>query len=331
MNESNQDPNSNAAFSQTSGAQSNPFTGELKGEFSSDFGTNTNAVSQIFKSGGFASENKSRLILLGVLAVAILGGAFWYLSEPMEGDSTDSEFAEETPADGEEATTDETETAEGTTEGETKTDEETAATTDTTAPTDAAAPADAAATGTTGAVTIVAPAEGASQSYDETQGPSEFSWEGPADEIVFSRSKSMTPVVRTVKLNGSSSFNFENPYPGTWYWQVKNASGASEVRSFTIAAPEKRNFPVTSPAPGASLASNGGVVSWQPAEKVARYAVEMVPAGQGFSSPAYRYGTSGTSVAIQGVNPGSYDVRVGAFSEVSGRWEWQVIQNISVQ
>lgn len=329
MNETNQDPNSNAAFSQTSGAQSNPFTGELKGEFSSDFGTNTNAVSQIFKSGGFASENKSRLILLGVLAVAILGGAFWYLSEPMEGDTTDSEFAEETPAEGDEAATTDATATDGEKKDETAMAE--TATTDAAATTDVAATPDAAATGATGAIAISAPADGASQSYDETQGPSEFTWQGPADEIVFSRSKSMNPVVRTVKLNGASSFNFENPYPGTWYWQVKNASGASEVRSFSISAPEKRNFPVTSPTPGASLAGNGGVVSWTAADKVARYAVEMAPAGQGFGSPAYRYGTSGTSVAVQGVSPGSYDVRVGAFSEVSGRWEWQVIQNVSVQ
>jgi hypothetical protein len=319
MNETNQDPNSNAAFSQTSGAQSNPFTGELKGEFSSDFGTNTNAVSQIFKSGGFAAENKSRLILLGVLALAILAGAFFYLSEPMEGDSTGDEVATDENATGDEEAKDDATATEGAEEAK---KEETAVT-------DAAA-TDAAAANT-GAFAISAPADGAQQEYDETSGPSEFSWTGAADEIVFSRSKSMNPTVRSVKLNGASTFLFENPYPGTWYWQLKNASGTSEVRSFTIQAPPKRSFPITSPTPGQALTANGGVVSWQPAEKVARYAVELAPQGSGFASPAYRFGTSGTSVAIQGVNPGAYDVRVGAFSEVSGRWEWQVVQGVTVQ
>lgn len=331
MSENNQDPNSNAAFSQTSGAQSNPFTSELKGEFTSDFGTNTNAVSQIFKSGGFSAESKSRLIILGVAAVAILGGAYWYLAEPgTEGSET--EIADETTP----------EEGEGEAEGEgdvAKTD----ATTDATASTDAAVPADAAAAAvpveggeavpeaSTGAIKLVSPGAGGSQSYDETQGVSEFTWEGPADEIVFSRSKSMTPVVKSVKLNGASTFSFENPYPGTWYWQVKNSTGASDVSSFVIAAPEHRSFPIQAPTPGGSVAGNGGVVSWQAAEKVARYSVEFTPTGSSFANPAYRFGTSGTSVSLQGVNPGSYDVRVGAFSEVAGRWEWQMIQNVSVQ
>jgi hypothetical protein len=333
MNDTNLDPNSNAAFSQTSSAQSNPFTGELKGEFSSDFGTNTNAVSQIFKGGGFASENKGRLILFGVLAVAILGFAFWYLSEPMEGDMGSAEVAEEGL---EEEGVDEE--GMGAEEGETTTAETSEAapvpapTTETKAATEPVpAPTTEAAPMATGDIRLGTPANGASQTYDETQGPAEFSWEGSADEIVFSRSSTMQPVVKSVKLNGASSFAFENPYPGTWYWQVKNATGASEIRSFRISAPDRRSFPVSQPTPGGSISGNGGVVSWQAGDKVARYAVELVPSGQSFATPAYRFGTSGTSVSVQGVSPGSYDMRVGAFSEVAGRWEWQVIQNVTVQ
>jgi hypothetical protein len=326
MSDNNQDPNSNAAFSQQStGAQSNPFTSELKGEFTSDFGTNTNAVSQIFKGGGFASENKSRIILLAVLVVVLGAAGYFYMSD--------------SASEGEEGVTEEV--AEG--DDAAKTDEEgkdaaaTATATDA-KPAEATATPDATAAATTdaaaastGAIKILTPASGASQSYDETQGVSEFTWEGPADEIVFSRSKSMAPVVKSVKLNGASKFNFENPYPGTWYWQVKNASGASDVSSFTISAPESRNFPVSAPTPGGQLAGTGGVVSWQAAEKVARYSVELTPAGSSFANPSYRFGTSGTSLSLQGVAPGAYDLRVGAFSEVAGRWEWQVIQNVSVQ
>lgn len=327
MSDNNQDPNSNAAFSQqNTGAQSNPFTSELKGEFTSDFGTNTNAVSQIFKGGGFSSENKSKIILLAV--VGIVAAVAIYMFVFNDGTSED-EIADEAPM---EETADDTEAKP---EGEEAKDTATA-------PVEEANPAEEAATeavpapapeaaASTGAITLIAPPNGASQSYDETQGVSEFSWEGPADEIVFSRSQSMTPVVKSVKLNGASKFNFENPYPGTWYWQVKNSSGASDVSSFNISAPEARNFPVSAPTPGGTIAGNGGVVSWQAAEKVARYSVELTPAGASFASPAFRFGTSGTSVSLSGVTPGAYDFRVGAFSEVAGRWEWQVIQNVSVQ
>ncbi|RZA22738.1 MAG: hypothetical protein EOP10_14605, partial [Proteobacteria bacterium] len=133
MSDNNQDPNSNAAFSQT-GAQSNPFTSELKGEFTSDFGTNTNAVSQIFKGGGFASENKSRVILLGVFVVLLGVAGYFYMSD--------------SSSEGEEAAPEE-EVAEG--DDAAKTDEEVkdAAATD-------AKPADAAATDA--AATTAAPA-----------------------------------------------------------------------------------------------------------------------------------------------------------------------------
>ncbi|MES2744185.1 MAG: hypothetical protein V4655_02115 [Bdellovibrionota bacterium] len=326
MSDNNQDPNSNAAFSQT-GAQSNPFTSELKGEFTSDFGTNTNAVSQIFKGGGFASENKSRVILLGVFVVLLGVAGYFYMSDS----SSEGEEAapEEEVAEGDDAAKTEEEAKDAAATDAAKPAD--AAATDAAATTEAAPAADAAAAASTGAIAILTPASGASQSYDETQGVSEFTWEGPADEIVFSRSQSMTPVVKSVKLNGASKFNFENPYPGTWYWQVKNASGASSVSSFTISAPEARNFPISAPTPGGQISGNGGVVSWQAAEKVARYSVELTPAGSSFANPSFRFGTSGTSVSLQGVSAGAYDVRVGAFSEVAGRWEWQVIQNVSVQ
>ena len=81
----------------------------------------------------------------------------------------------------------------------------------------------------TGDVLLVSPADNASQSYDETSGPAEFSWEGSADRIIFSRSSSMQPETLSVRLNGANFYALENPIPGRWYWQVENASGRSEV------------------------------------------------------------------------------------------------------
>ena len=67
-------------------SQSNPFTADLKGEFTSNFGTNTtNAVSQIFKDGNFGENNKLKMGLLalaGVVLVVVLGLTFFGEDEP---------------------------------------------------------------------------------------------------------------------------------------------------------------------------------------------------------------------------------------------------------
>ena len=54
----------------------------------------------------------------------------------------------------------------------------------------------------------------------------------------------------------------------------------------------------------------------------------MKPVGTSWANPAHRFQTSGTSVALNGVPPGSYDFRVGAFSEAAGRWEWQELMSV---
>jgi hypothetical protein len=336
MNDNNQDPQSNVAFNTDTSpdTHSNPFTGDLKGEFSSDFGTNTSAVSQIFNSSGFNSENRTKYIAIGALViVAVLGLGYFMTSGDdvpsideidglteggIENEIIDDIALDEAipalPTDGETAPMEEPRLGDA-------------------APSEAmeAPVAEAAVDTVPPSIALVSPVDGAAQSYDETSGPAEFSWEGPADRIMFSRSASMSPLIKSVNLNGATSYQFSNPYPGRWYWQVAGQNGFSEIRSFTISAPERRNFPIVQPTDGGSLAGSGGVVSWQAGEKIARYSVEIVSSGQSFASPQHRFGTSGTSVELQGVAPGSYDIRVGAFSEVAGRWEWQVVRGVSVQ
>ena len=355
MNDNN-DPQSNAAFNTGTGpdtqASTNPFTGDLKGEFSSDFGTNTNAVSQIFKSGGFNSENRTKYIAIGVLVVVAIAAVAFFMSSPAEDPFAD-DFAGDDgglPADATDDLADDNiadlddddfgldddlgdDGLDGKDGDEAVADagaKEMGADT----PVDEAPIGDGVAEAmpqSTGSFTLLNPPEGANRPYDETASAAEFSWEGPADRINFSRNSSMRPLSKSIALNGATSFSFDNPYPGTWYWQVENAEGVSETRMFRISAPEKRSFPVSAPTEGGAIAGSGGVVSWQAGDRIARYAVEAVAAGSSWSAPAFRLGTSGTSVALQGVGPGSYDFRVGAFSEVSGRWEWQYIRNVTVQ
>lgn len=345
MNDTPQDPKSNVAFSETSNtqtytqAQSNPFTSDIQGEFSSDFGTSTNAVSQIFKSGGFTAENRTKIVALGAVLVGLLLAFIFVSGEEdqlslenedqmaemqEEGAEQQEELAEgeEAVAEGEEAVSEETEDlAEG--EGELAEGEavEEGMEGEATEGVEAV----------TGAIALIGPYDGAMQPYDETSGPAEFSWDAPAERFNLSRSSTMQPLERSVNVNGATSYALENPYPGTFYWQVQNAEGLSEVRSFTIMAPEPRVFPVTQPVAGGEIAGNGGIVSWQAGEKIARYAVEVKPAGTTWANPAHRFQTSGTSISINGVPPGAYDFRVGAFSEAAGRWEWQELMGVSVQ
>ncbi len=336
MNDNN-DPQSNVAFntntSSDTQAGNNPFTGDLKGEFSSDFGTNTNAVSQIFKSGSFSSENRTKYIIIGAIVLLALGAvAFFMTSSPDDpfADEFADEVADDIPEDAEGIGEDEladlaegddlADVPDGTESLAEETQMEEGAMMEETMPMQ-----------NTGTFQITSPPDGARRGYDETAAAAEFTWEGAADRINFSRSPSMQPLAKSVPLNGATFYAFDNPYPGTWYWQVVNAEGASEVRMFRITAPERRSFPISQPQSGGQVSGNGGVVSWQAGERIARYSVEVVGAGGSWVQPQYRFGTSGTSIALQGVSPGTYDIRVGAFSEVSGRWEWQYIKNVTVQ
>jgi hypothetical protein len=305
--------------------QTNPFTADLKGEFTSNFGTNTNAVSQIFKDGGFSSQRPTKLIIGGILLVAIaVGLGIWFLSDSDKKDALPFEEATETKEEGtEEAKAEEaTEEAAATETAATETPTETAT---------EAAPAEQAvaapqATGS-GSITLIAPADGQNWQYDETKGGAPFQWEG-GGSIIISRSPNMSPEYMRITAN-RGSYNFKNPYPGNWYWQVENADGKSEVRRFNVESPVRRNIMVTQPAQGSALAAEGGVVSWQGDDKVAFYRVEF---SQGsFANPSFRFATSGNSVQVSGMTPGQYQMRLGAFSETAGRWEYTAPSTVTVQ
>jgi hypothetical protein len=316
MNSAPNQPNSTFNSQPATGTQSNPFTADLKGEFTSNFGTNTNAVSQIFKDGSFGSSDKTRYIIFGavIILVAVVG---WFLlsgSGDEAADVAEDDVAAEDPS----ATT--------------------AAT-----PEDAAKPADAAPTAEApaaapapetmappaGAISLSSPDNGASLTYDETQGAAMFSWSGGPGTIVFSRHSSMQPEVMRVKVSGSN-YSFHHPWPGQWFWKVESEGGASEVRSFSVSAPIRRNIAITAPASGASLAGTGGVVSWTGDKAVAYYRVELNQ-GDDWSNPLFKFSSAGSQLELNGVGAGQYQLRLGAFSEVSGRWEFTQPISVTVQ
>lgn len=315
MNSAPNQPKDTFNSQPATGTQSNPFTADLKGEFTSNFGTNTNAVSQIFKDGSFGGSNKNRYIIFGLLLflVAVVG---WFV---LSGGEEGEEVAEDDVA-GEEALA-----ADGAKTEEAATPAENIAT----APVASATQAPAEIAPAASSISLSAPENGASLAYDETQGAAMFSWNGGPGTIIFSRNSSMSPEVMRVKVS-SSSYAFHHPWPGQWFWKLESEGGASDVRSFSVSAPVRRNVALTAPAAGASLAGSGGVVSWTGDKAVAYYRVELNQSDD-WSNPMFKFSSSGSQVQLSAVTAGKYQLRLGAFSEVSGRWEFTEPFEVMVQ
>lgn len=177
-----------------------------------------------------------------------------------------------------------------------------------------------------GDIQLLAPLDGQRRNYDETSEYAVFEWSGgQGGTISFSRQQSMDPLEKKVTVSGNS-YALAHPWPGVWYWQVENDAGVSEVSRFHVDAAQKRNIQLM---PVGSLAGTGGVVSWQGDSKVARYQVELSQSG--WSNPAWRFQTSSTSLALSNVTAGNYKLRVGAFSEVAGRWEYTTPVDVTVE
>ena len=184
--------------------------------------------------------------------------------------------------------------------------------------------------GAVGDMQVVMPSSGQGRGYDETTGDALFQWEGAADYIVFARRSSLASPEYRIRVSGNNSYGLRDVWPGTWYWRLESADGSvySETQSFTISNPPRRNIALSEPSAGASISGDGSV-SWTGDEKISYYRVE-ISAGN-FSTPNYRFATVGTSVQLSGVMSGSYQLRVGGFSEVSGRWEYTDPIAITVQ
>lgn len=315
----------NDTFSSQPAPQTNPFTADLKGEFTSNFGTNTNAVSQIFKEGGFTGTNRTKYLIIGGVLIAVLAIVFFALTSE---DSEEGDLAADESADGvigEEAEEDGEAVAD-----ETAADETTEAIAETAVPAEGAVPVAAPSYNSgasigSGPIALNEPADGSSLNYDETQGPAMFSWTGGGGYIIFSRNASMKPQIIKVPVSGNS-YAFHHPWPGTWYWKVQNKSGSTEARSFTVGSPVRRNIAMQNTG---AVAGNGGTISWQGDAGVAYYRVEF--SNGSWANPQFRFASSGNSVQVQSVPAGTYQMRLGAFSEVSGRWEYTAPSSVTVQ
>jgi hypothetical protein len=159
--------------------------------------------------------------------------------------------------------------------------------------------------------------------------PAEFRWEGGGGTLLLAQSKSMKPV-KLQFVSQKSHVKYRLLTPGTWYWQVKNSKGTSQVRTLEVLPPIQRQIELQSPKESETLAGSGGIVSWSGDARVAFYRVQLSRNGT-WDKPDYVFATSGSSLELNEVKPGDYQIRVGAFSGVSGEWEYGTQVSVHVQ
>ena len=298
-------------------------TNDLGAATGATTGASTSAVSRLFGDGAFGDPNKKRLIILGGgIGVVLIVAAALYLTMDTEPTEMPMPPAQENIA---------SEGSEPPVIGQDDEAGEVVAEADDGIADEMGLDDVGEVVGTgTGDLQVVSPADGQSRDYDETTGGAFFQWEGSADYIVFSRSNSMTPVVHRIRVTGNDSYSLRDAYPGRWYWRLESEdqSSYSDVQSFSIASPAPRSISLSEPTSGASI-SGDSLVSWSGDNKVSYYRVELSDGN--FASPNYRFSTTGTSMQMSGVMSGSYQLRVGGFSEVSGRWEYSQPISITVQ
>lgn len=291
--------NSQANGSQFGGA-GNSGT-QAGGEFGATSFGGTNAVSQIFKEGGFGGDDKKKkMIVVGaaIAAVVVCLGAVWYLFFSEGG--TESEVT--TPAITEPVALPVTQEEAATSEDDAEED---------------AAPVPSAAE----ALVPAAAANGSTWAYNEESGGPVISV-APGAGIEVSRLASFAESYVAGKANEAGKFRIPAPPPGKVFWRQQGQSNANEI---TITPPASLGLSFNAPG---TLAS-GGQLKWSASGPVAFFRVEF-GTDANFTSVSHAISTSQTSAAAKDVGAGTYFVRVGGFNRASGKWEWSSASSVNV-
>lgn len=288
------------------------------GEFASGFG-GTNAVSQIFKEGGFAGDERKKRIALfaGLAALVLCGGAVYFMfmddSADMPVDAT-AEMAAPTDAASDAATdaaTDGSTDAALADEGAEEAMED-----------EAAEGAEASAPSLPAAAAPAITGDTTTYDYNEEMG-------GP---VVSATAGSVIEVARRAdfadayvlgSVGSSGQFRIPNPPPGAIYWRIQGTQGSNQI---TVNPPAGLGINFAAPA----SISEGTQLSWSSSGPVAYYRVEF-STDQSFSSLAHVISTSQSAVGVTGVAAGSYFVRLGGFNRASGKWEYSAGSSVTVQ
>jgi hypothetical protein len=313
----------NAAMNQNSSfgsANNSKFGGQS--EFgSAQFGGNS-SVSQIFKEGAFGEDDRRRrMVVVGaaLAAICVIGAAVYFLFVPDHSvPSIDGAIATDESVPAQEFAPPPADQ-----------------------PVDAQAPADAAAAPAAGAATgatvgddvvpdgAAAPA-GASASvtgnvtnweYDETKG-------GPVVKVA---DGAMVEVSRSFSFAGKyvygpakgGSFRIPNPPPGAIYWREQGSGTVNEIK---VTAPRSLGISFSAPA----TMTPGGTLSWSSSVPASYYRVEF-STDSGFLDIAAAVSTTNTETVINGLNPGTYFVRVGGLNTAAGRFEYSKGAAVNMQ
>lgn len=311
----------NAAMNQNSSfgaAGSSKFGGQS--EFgSAQFGGNS-SVSQIFKEGGFGEDDRRRrMIVVGaaLAAVAVIGAAVYYLFVPdLSSAPTEGTLAEEAAIPAQEFAAPPAETeaeAPDAAAGATGAESSSVMPDDVVADESAAsAPAEGSG-GVTGNVTT--------WEYNESKG-------GPVVKVA---DGAMVEVSRSMSFAGKyvygpakgGSFRIPNPPPGVIYWREQGSASVNEIK---IAPPPALGISFSAPQ---SL-TPGGSLSWSSNSPASYYRVEFAT-DSGFQDIAAAVSTTNTEAVINGLNPGTYFVRVGGLNTAAGRFEYSNSASVTMQ
>jgi len=301
--------------------------GQGQGEFASGFG-GTNAVSQIFKEGGFNGDDTRKKVLIAGGIVAALGALaavyFLFFQEKTPGaesaatptanaENANNENANAAAtAEGEAAASDEEMLADGEAleEGAEEGAVEEGAVEEGAVEAGATAPAAPAVVGSSGSYTY----------NEEAGGPVVNA--APGSFIEVSRRADFASMYVTGRVGSSGAFRIPNPPPGRVYWR-QQGGGASEI---TVAPPPGLGLQFQAPA----TLTEGAQVSWSATGAAAFFRLEFSP-DQSFVAISHMMSTSQTSAALAGVTAGSYYVRVSGFNKAAGRWEHSSATKVEVQ
>ena len=288
------------------------------GEFASGFG-GTNAVSQIFKEGGFSGDETRKKVLIAGGVVAALGAlaAVYFLffqektptadsaatpTASAENANSENVNADDAAATDEEMLAEEEGVEEGAGEGAGEGAE------------------DAATEGASAAAPAVIGSSGSYAYNEEAGGPVVNA--APGSFLEVSRRADFASLYVTGRVGSSGAFRIPNPPPGRVYWRQQGGS----VTEITVAPPPGLGLQFQAPA----TLTEGAQVSWSATGPASFFRLEFSP-DQSFVSVAHMMSTSQTSAAVAGVTAGSYYVRVSGFNKAAGKWEHSSATKVEVQ
>ncbi|MEN9810583.1 MAG: hypothetical protein RLZZ488_2150 [Pseudomonadota bacterium] len=304
-------------FGGTSGGGSPKSQAQMGGEFSSGFGGGTNAVSQIFNGGGGGQDDKRRkmtyMVIMGAVGFIIVGAGYFLLFDDSLSTEPAPETAVVTPA------------AKPTTDAGAKPTTEAipgAAVTDATEEEATEEDEETEEDGEELATDAVAPSSSASYTYNENGGgPIVQAAAGTGIEV--SRKADFSEMYISGTTNAGGQLRIPNPPPGKIYWRV---AGKTEVTEITVAAAPKLNIAMKI---GASIGASE-TLQWSADGEAAHFRLEFA-SDAAFTSIAHSFSTNKSQLALSGVNPGNYFVRVGGLNVAAGRWEFTRGSSVEVK